>query len=275
MKYILWALSAALPPFCHQRSFWPGIEIKVTSCLAFISKWILWEPWSNSGFCTTSGNGSIQIPKNKHNQIYLGDQVHEVLNCGKGGMHRIWDRIPNLAKVNPPQWCFCILLCNLFAPQSIGFCSRAAWTSVSLFVRPQFYPSPKITVSLGNGNLYSFKLNIDCSSEDVRITGMPSVKIVVWREMPASVVRLQRQSLSFSTSSSSSFLPSDNSFSSLSPFLVLSTFWFSEQFLEEKALNYLLAMLARHRQAHLVRTRVGLAARASWRTKKPMPSACK
>ena len=177
-----------------------------------------------------------------------------------------------MASVDPPLWCFCILLCNLFAPQSIGFCSRAAWTNASLFVRPQFYPSPRITVSLGNGNLYSFKLNIDCSCEDVRITGMPSVKIVVWREMPASVVRLQRQPLSFSTPSSS-FLPSDNSFSSLSPFLVLSTFWFSEQFLEEKALNYLL--LARHRQAHLVRTSVGLAARASWRTKKPMPSACK
>ena len=83
------------------------------------------------------------------------------------------------------------------------------------------------------------KMNIDCLSEDVRITGMPRVKIVVWREIPASVVRLQRQLLSPSFSTSSSSLPSDNSFSSLPAFLALSTSGFcaSEQFLEEGSLK--------------------------------------
>ena len=83
------------------------------------------------------------------------------------------------------------------------------------------------------------------------LTGMPRVKIVVWREMPASVVRLQRQLLSmspssssflffFTLSSSSSSLSSDNNF-----FSALSTpcFCNSEQFLKKSALNYLKTMM--------------------------------
>ena len=80
------------------------------------------------------------------------------------------------------------------------------------------------------------KLNINCLSKNHRITGMPRVKIVVCRDMPASVVILQRQ-MSFAItlfSEISSSFPFANSFSLPPSFSALSipSFCSWEQFLK-------------------------------------------